>query len=84
MSWSLYRVKLERVIPDLEDKEVEALDKAGAYLDDPTDEQYIRLDFEDTDPDMAEMVNEFKAKVRPEVFNAVRQMARRSETFIVA
>ena len=83
MGYGLYKVRYEKVI-DLLPEEVEAVIDAGQYPDNPTPERFVALDFEDTGPDMTLRINSFKAKVRPEVFEAVKRLAEDGDTFVVA
>ena len=83
MSQSLFRVAYEKVC-DLTDEENDVVQEdVGQLVDGPAGEMVIVLDFEDKCPDIVQLVEDFKSKVRPEVFQAIRRLQENGETFVI-
>jgi len=78
----LYRVELHKVA-ELTHEETEAVLDNSEWLDDPYGERFVTLDFTQGTEDDAEAVEDFRASVRPEVFEAVKRIGNEEGTFII-
>jgi hypothetical protein len=82
MGSSLYRLVFERVT-DLCNGEVDAILDYSQLVGDSS-EWFLAVDFEDDDPDMKEIVEDLKSRVRPEVFDALKKMSLDCESYVIA
>lgn len=79
----LYRVRFEKVA-ELTEQEAEAVLDHSEVVDDPTGgERFVTLDFDDDDPEMKEIVENFRSSVSSGVFEAVKRIAEESGSFIL-
>jgi len=82
---AIYRVIFKKVV-DLTDEEVEAVLDYSEYAEDGRG-MYIIYDFEDlsdsSDPDEMEVVENFRRRVRPEVFEKVKELSRDGDIFVI-
>jgi len=83
MGRAIYRIRCEKVIDLAGEEEIKAVIEAGTPIDEPSGELMVALDFDDDDEDMKALVEAFRQKVRPEVFEAIKQIAKDCETYIV-
>lgn len=79
---AIYRVMFKKVV-DLTDEEAEAVLDCSEYAEDGMG-MYIAYDFEDlSDPDVREVVENLRRRVRPEVFEKVKELSRDGDTFVI-
>ena len=79
---AIYKVIFKKVV-DLTDEEVEAVLDFSEYAEDGRG-MYIIYDFEDlSDPDVREVVENFRRRVRPEVFEKVKELSRDGDIFAI-
>jgi len=84
MGRAIYRIRCEKVVDLVGAEEIEAVIEAGRPIDEPSGELMVALDFDDDDEDMKAEVEAFRRKVRPEVFEAIKQIAKACDIYIVA
>jgi len=84
MGRAIYRIICEKVIDLAGGEEINAVIEAGTPIDEPSGELMVALDFDDDDEDMKAEVEAFRRKVRPEVFEAIKQIAEACDIYIVA
>ena len=79
---AIYRVIFKKVV-DLTDEEVEAVLDYSEYAEDGRG-MYIIYDFEDlSDPDVREVVENLRRRMRPEVFEKVKELSRDGDIFVI-
>ena len=79
---AIYKVKFKKVV-DLTDEEMEAVLDYSEYAEDGRG-MYVIYDFEDvSDPDVREVVENFRRRVRPEVFEKVKELSRDGDIFVI-